>query len=117
MKNLETFEAAAVSQNIDPNVLPGITGLPEGMSKAIIAAYKLFVINQAAWACVVIDWDNYEQRKYYPWFDLQSGFSFDVCDYAYSYSNVGSRLCYPTREIAEYVGKTHIELYKDLMAI
>lgn len=117
MKNLETFETAAVSQNIDPNILPVVTGLPESIGKALIAAYKIMVLSQTAWNGVTIDWDSYEQRKYYPWFDMEGGFSCDDygCDDAYS--RVGSRLCYPTREIAEYVGKTHIYLYKDLMVI
>lgn len=115
MKNLETFEAAASFQSIDPTVLPDVSLVPESIGKALIAAYKIMIISQAAWAGLTIDWSNYEQRKYYPWFDLEGGFSYDRCDYDYSDSFVGSRLCYPSREIAEYVGKTHIDLYKDLM--
>lgn len=72
MKHLETFEAAAQSQGIDPTKLPDVTLLPEALGKATVAAYKLFVISQAAWNGKKIDWNNYSQRKYYPWFDLET---------------------------------------------
>lgn len=116
MENLQTFEAAAASQGIDPTILPDISLLPECIGKAILAAYKLMVISKAAWNGIEIDWSNYSQRKYFPWFDLESGFSSDddFC-YARSLSGVDSRLCYPSYEVAEYVAKTHIDLYKDLM--
>lgn len=126
MENLTTFEEAAASLNIDPTVLPIVTGLPENQGKAIIAAYKLFIISQASWKGKKIDWNNYEQRKYFPWFDMEtypsqvgsgSGFSYDGCDCGSAGSAVGSRLVFPTSEIAKFVGKTHLELYRDLMVI
>ena len=72
MKHLETFEAAAKAQGIDPTKLPDVSMLSEALGKATIAAYKLFVISHAAWNGVKIDWNNYNQYKYYPWFDMET---------------------------------------------
>ncbi|WP_017258426.1 hypothetical protein [Pedobacter arcticus] len=130
MKHLETFESAAKSVGIDPAILPVVTGLPEAHGKAIIAGYKLFVISQASWEGKKIDWNDYDQRKYFPWFDMETyekdkaeqvgsgvGFSYDVYDFDRSVTGVGSRLVFPTSEIAKYVGKTHLSIYRDLMVI
>ncbi|MBD3748533.1 MAG: hypothetical protein IE931_03460 [Sphingobacteriales bacterium] len=129
MKNLESFEAAAKSIGVDPNILPSVTGLPQAEGKAIIAAYKLFIISKASWEGKKIDWNNDDQYKYYPWFDMETyedkadrvgsgvGFSDYGYGYAYSSSPVGSRLVFPTSEIAKYVGTTHLAIYRDLMVI
>lgn len=125
MKHLETFEAACEVVGIDSKNIPNITNLPIGHAKAIISTYMLFVILEAAWKHKneKIDWNNYDQRKYYPWFDMESssgsasGFSCLGCFCDGSLSAVGSRLVFPDSETAEYVGKTHLQLYKDLMVI
>jgi hypothetical protein len=83
-------------------------------------AYKILkviveVLNEG-W---VPDWKNSSQYKYYPWFDMSSGsgLSYDVYDYQYSDSDVGSRLCFKSRELAEYAGKQFIKLYTDFFII
>lgn len=121
MKNLETFELAAESIGINSSSLPIVDRLPEKHQKAIVAGYKLMVLSEAAWEGKKPDWSNWNERKYYPWFDLSSGsgvgFSCGVCVVGRSNSGVGSRLVFPTSEIARYVGETHLELYKDFMLI
>lgn len=125
MKHLKSFEAACEVVGIDSKNVPNVENLPIKHAKAIVATYKLFVISEAAWKQIndKIDWNNYDQRKYYPWFDLEkypgsaSGFSCNVSHYDRSLSLFGSRLVFPDKETAEYVGKTHLELYKDLMII
>lgn len=125
MKHLESFEAACEVVGIDSKNIPNVENLPAGHSKAIVSTYMLFVISEAAWKHKneKIDWNNDRQRKYYPWFDLEkysgsaSGFSCLGCGCVGSVSTVSSRLVFPDRETAEYVGKTHLELYKDLMVI
>lgn len=67
------------------------------------------------------DWTNSGQSKYFPWFNMGSssgsGFSCNVYDDWYTYSHVGSRLCFKTRELAEYAGKQFKEIYKQYMTI
>lgn len=125
MKNLKSFESAAQSLGIDPNKLPEVSMLPEKHQKAVVAFYKLTIISEASWKqeAKVIDWYDCNQQKYYPWFDMSPedkssrGFSYDVCRYVLTASSVASRLVFPTQEIAEYVGNTHIDLYRDYMVI
>lgn len=62
------------------------------------------------------DFKNLNQYKYTPWFYHEagsSGFRFDGYVFWGSVSAVGSRLCFISREVAEYVGKTFEKLYKE----
>ena len=61
------------------------------------------------------DWDDSSEYKYYPWFYMGGslGFRYGGYDRWNSISNVGSRLCYISREVAEYVQETFFELYKE----
>jgi hypothetical protein len=64
------------------------------------------------------NWDNDSEYKYYPWFKLSgSGLSCNVYVDDSSASAVGSRLCFRTRELAEYAGKQFTDLYKEYMII
>jgi len=83
-------------------------------------AYKILkviveVLNEG-W---VPDWKNSNQYKYYPWFDLSSGSGLSCADYVAlsSHSDVGSRLCFKTAELAEYAGKQFIKEYTDFFII
>ncbi|MGQ0740188.1 MAG: hypothetical protein ACT4OJ_14145 [Bacteroidota bacterium] len=120
--SIRTFEAACKYLKLDAaKVLPTVTGMPRHHREAITAHSKLVIIAEAlnkeanggkTWKP---DWRTGKWDKYYPWFDLSSGsgLSYDVCDGMISYSHVGSRLCYFSREVAEYAGKRFIKLYKD----
>jgi hypothetical protein len=69
------------------------------------------------------DWNNDEEYKYYPWFEMQktksnpSGFRLDGVGYDYAYSIVGSRLCFHSRELAEYAAKQFQDLYKQFFTL
>ena len=93
---VKSFEDACQLLGIEPNV-PEVSMLPENHQKAIVAHYKLVIIAEAVNEGWKPNWDNWDERKYYPWFDLEgsssgAGFSYDDCDVWYSHSNVGSRL-------------------------
>ena len=83
-------------------------------------AYKIIkviveVLNEG-W---VPDWKNDNQYKYYPWFDMSSGSGLSYGGYVHlsSDSCVGSRLCFKSRELAEYAGKQFIKEYTDFFII
>ena len=42
-----------------------------------------------------------------------AGFSYGGYDDWNANSDIGSRLCFKTRELAKYMGETFIDLYKD----
>nr|WP_299385560.1 hypothetical protein [Allomuricauda sp.] len=67
------------------------------------------------------DWTDSSQYKYYPWFDMGgssgSGFAYDGYDDWNSDSDCGSRLCYKSRELAEYAGKQFTDIYKEFLTL
>lgn len=121
MSKIKTFEAACKFLKLDPaKVLPNVTAMPEHHQDAIVAHAKLVIIAEALnteandgkpWKP---DWTNGNWDKYYPWFNMSSssGLSFNGFGNDRSYSNVGSRLCYKNREVAEYAGKQFLKLYE-----
>lgn len=66
------------------------------------------------------DWDNSNEYKYFPWFYMQNGspgFRVDGFGTWSANSATGSRLCFKTRELAEYAGKQFVDVYKKFMII
>ena len=119
MKKIKTFEAACAALGIK-TTLPVVKGLPEKHQEAIIAHYKLVTITEALNEGWQPNWNDSDQWKYSPWFSVKasskntagSGLSFHVADYWDTDTGVGSRLCFKSRELAEYVAKTFRKLYE-----
>ncbi len=82
-----------------------------------IAYKKLKVIAKALNEGWVPDWNNSNQYKYYPYFNMQGGFSFNDFVYIFTLSYVGSRLCFKSSELATYMGQQFEPLYKDLFTL
>jgi hypothetical protein len=61
------------------------------------------------------DWSDDNQRKCYPWlkFEKGSGFGFSLTHYYYvrTGTTVGSRICFPTSEMAMEFAKENLEDY------
>lgn len=117
---VKTFEDACRETDCYPeNITVSGIGLDEKELKALAAYQKLFVVAKALNEGWVPDWNNGNQYKYYPWFNMENGFAFVV--YVFSYrrriSYVGSRLCFKSRELAEYAGKQFIHLYEQVMVL
>lgn len=87
--------------------------------EAINAYAKIFIIARALNEGWVPDWKNSSQYKYYPWFDLSAGSGFSYYGYGDSLAgtSVGSRLCYKSRELAEYAGKQFLAIYKEAFTL
>jgi hypothetical protein len=113
---IKTFEDACKKVNADPAKLPDVTGLPEEFAKPIIAYYKLLIIYLAINNGWKPNWGNWDEYKYYPWFDvLSSGFGFSGAYYLYgdTHASVGSRLCTDSREKALYIAEQFKAEYQD----
>lgn len=116
---IKSFEDACQALAIQP-VVPDFSATPEQHRKALEAHYKLVIIAQALNEGWEPDWNDWNQYKYYPWFEVQAdaehpagfGFSrtFCVCDC--TGTHVGSRLCFKSKALALYAGKQFEELYK-----
>ena len=91
-----------------------------GNDKAMIASQshlKISIIAKALNEGWYPDWSNSNEYKYYPWFKATPGGGFSFLDYGNvdTASTVGSRLCFKSRELAEYAGKQFIDIYNDFL--
>jgi hypothetical protein len=123
---IKTFEAACAALKLDPKkVTPKVVGFPKQHAKALIAVGKLMIIVQALNGDWKPDWQDTDQPKYYGWWDLNkdksntSGFRLNYVIYYFYYSFVGSRLCFRSRELAEWAFKQPQikKLYKEFMTL
>lgn len=78
---------------------------------------KLKIINRAINQDWTPDWNNSNQYKWWPYFNLSSGFGFSDTFYYYDLTGtrVGSRLCFESKEKAEYAGKQFLSIYKEFL--
>ena len=118
---VKSFEDACKVLDITPSV-PVVTGIPEKYQKPLIANYQLMVIAEALNEGWTPDWSNGEWDKWHPWFNMDNSssagrFSFDVADYRYSTSAVGSRLCFKSKDLATYAGTQFLDIYKDFFTV
>ncbi|WP_312078401.1 hypothetical protein [Chryseobacterium sp.] len=70
----------------------------------------------------VPNWEDDDQWKHYPYFDMDDSsssgrFSFDGSDNRGSYSDCGSRLCFKSEELSDYAGETFIDIYREFFVI
>lgn len=120
---IKTYEDACKMLDIDPELSLPFSGDHDGDQLAINATFKLIKIAKALNEGWTPDWQNDDERKYYPWMDMEDdngsglGLSFTDYDYVYSYSLVGSRLCFKSRELAEYAGRQFVGLYAEAWII
>jgi hypothetical protein len=63
------------------------------------------------------DFGDRYTAKHHPYFHLSENFNFlsTSSDFTYADSSYGAFLCYKTKKIAEYAGKTFLEQYEKLM--
>jgi hypothetical protein len=124
--HIESFEQACKKLGHDPeSILPDVSKFPEKHQKAITAHAKMIIIAEAENDGHQFDWNDWSERKWFPWFDLEvtdenpSGFRFIAAYYdrTSTYTTGGSRLCFRTQAAAEHAGKKFLDLYKDMMVV
>lgn len=117
---VKSFEDACQVLGISTNV-PEVKGLPRKHQKAIIANYKLIVIAEALNEGWKPNWQDSDEYKYYPWFDMSNpagvGFSYTSFAASFTAASIGSRLCLKNRELAIYFGQTFTDLFNDSLLL
>ena len=113
-ESIKTFEDACKKFNVHPDDVFTDSDTPDE-----IAYKKLKLIIKAinnGWTPV---WNDSNQEKWWPWFNLSSGFGFSHSHYFYvnACTTVGSRLCFESKEKSDYTANQFINLYKDLLTI
>jgi hypothetical protein len=123
VKKIKTFEDACRFLGLDSKNLPIVKLLPEKDWRSIIAYYKLIVITRALNEEWEPDFSDWEQYKYWNWFYMADGaaagfvyaFKYDVP--SYTYTHVGTRLCFKTRKLAMYAREQFRDLYLEFIFI
>jgi len=113
---LKTWEDACQIKGIDPiNSLP----YPEpenDFEEAINGTAQMFIIVELLCEGWKPDWKNTNQYKHFPYFKYSGfGFSFSASGYWRELTTVGSRLVFPTAELAEYAGTQFIDIYNKFL--
>lgn len=117
---VKTFEDACHSLGINPeSVLPDNDFGSREDNKAVIAFAKLSIISRALNEGWTPNWENSIEMKHCPLFRFHRGSGFAFCDDTYdqTYSRVGSRLCFKSRELAEYAGRQFEAIYRDFLTL
>ena len=124
-KKIKTFEHACKALSADAKALPDFSMLPLKHQKALTAHAKLVLIADALNEGWQPNWDDGNEYKWVPWLYVQKdkgkpsgfGLSLYVVVFWITYTYVGSRLCYKSREVAKYAFETFKDLYEEYMLI
>ena len=109
-ERVKTFEDACAVLDMLPTIEDDYRTRDE------IAYIKLKTIAKALNEGWTPDWNNTDECKYYPYFAFERG-RFVYFHYNNACSYLGSRLCFKTRELAEYAGKQFMDLYNDFFNV
>ena len=115
---IKSFEDACAELRYLPNRVLPYQDPQTGLERSANADMKLKIISQALREGRKADWNNSDEPKWFAvfkWDKKNSGFGFSRSAYCYgcSDSGVGSRLCFPTLELADYFGKQFIDLHNE----
>ena len=117
---VKSFEDACQVLGISTDV-PEVKGLPRKHQKAIVANYKLIIIAEALNEGWKPNWQDSDEYKYYPWFDMSNpagvGYSYTIDAASYTSARIGSRLCFKNRELAIYFGQTFTDLLNESLLL
>jgi hypothetical protein len=116
-ERVKTYEDACAVLGLEPaNISLDISN--QGSAGKSVRAYsKLVVIAKALNEGWKADWADKDQWKYIPWFENNSGSGLSSYDFGRWLAGtvVPARLCYKSKELAEYAGKQFEELYNDYL--
>lgn len=117
---VKTFEdaLAIVGASDNQKILLDYNGVDKDMLAAK-AFLQLTIIAKALNEGWTPDWTNTSEYKYIAWFihKAGSGLSFRDYDYSASGTDIGSRLCFKTSELATYAGQQFENIYRDFLTM
>jgi hypothetical protein len=117
---IKSFERACEVTGDNATKLPDVSWMPENRGKAMIATYKMEIIEKAQNMLdkFVPDYSKNNQRKWYPWHEWvasRSAFVYTFAHCTITGTGLGSRFCFIDSETAEFMGTQHADLYNDMM--
>jgi hypothetical protein len=117
---VKSYEDACLVDNLQPVTIENFSFLAECDRESALAHHQMTIIARVLNEDWTPDWDNGNEYKYYPYFIWGGsglGFSFCAGGCGRSGTDVGSRLVFKSRELAEYAGKQFITIYNQLFLI
>lgn len=121
-KLVESWEELCQKKGYNPEtILPDVSNYPHEHQAAVIAFSKLILILEDIRKGHKFDYNNWEEWKYYPWWDLEmdannpAGFRLPGVARDCTSSGVSSRLSLRSRAEVEHAAKHFESLYKDLI--
>ena len=120
MERIKTFEdALAETGAVSPNmqILLDYNGIEEDLlaAQALVKLTIIAMVLNEGWKP---NWNDTNKSKFYPWFRYEGrSFVFDHVNDSYynAIAGGGSRLCFKTSTLAEYMGKQFIDIYNILL--
>ena len=113
--DIKTFEDACDEEGISPDSV--FDAAKDSSDEIVYKKLKVIVkVINGGW---VPDWANTNQKKWWPWFNLSSGFGFSgsTYDYGSAFTYVGSRLCFESEKKCDHAAIQFIQLYKEFLTI
>lgn len=119
---IKSYREACAKLGLNPNNLPDVSNLSKKHRNSVIAYHALVIIAEALNDGWEPNWDNHNEYKYFPWFRVKpraSGVGFSATDYVYwtTDTDVGSRLCFKTSELALYAAKQFEFIYEEYILL
>lgn len=123
---INSYEDVCVIDGVDPVKslpFPETKNAEENAVNNVAKCFRIARVLNEGWQP---DWNNDDERKYYPWFDMETypdqvgsgvGFSFVVYGCVGSCSAVGARLVFKTSELANFAGTKFLDVYHGYMVI
>jgi hypothetical protein len=113
-RDIKTFEDACTEIELTQEDLLHIKN---DDSSDEVAYKKLKIVISAINQGWIPDWNNGNEKKWWPYFNLSSGFGFSSAFYGCdgTDASVGSRLCFETQEKAAYAGTQFLDLYEQFL--
>lgn len=99
-----SYESALEDQGIeDKRPYPNTKDVDEDW---LNACHELKVVNKSLLECKELNWEDSNEAKHYPVFDMRGGFSFysTISVYWLTYSRSAARLCVDTSAKAKHFG-------------
>ena len=98
--------------------VPDFSNVPEDMREYFENQYKIIVIAEALNESWKADYNDGNQRKWFPWFyTSSSGFAFDGTYCHFSAPDAGNsvRLCFKSDELATYAGEQFKDIWEKII--
>jgi len=116
---IKSYEDACNEIGLELEDLPDVENCEPEDRASIVAFHKLTIIARALNEGWTPNWKDSHEYKYYPWFNMTNpagvSYSFAFNTASHAYTNISSRLCCKSEELAAYFGKQFEKLWAEYL--